>query len=234
MTKIPFISFMLVLWCVLVVILWYGSAFAEPVKCANGNVTVYAAKKCDIAHACLAIDKTYAFLRTAGLNKPVSIDLHIVSKLMGHADPEVCLGHYNTRTRKTHILSYGACKCRFIKNSFWGLTFNRELHNSFIIHEVAHAIAEAHFELETQGLAAGEYIAYTTQIALMSDRLREDLLTKISNGGFENHQEITSTFHDLSPSTFAVKAYRHFRRKENGSMFYQKLIHGEVILNGEE
>jgi hypothetical protein len=212
------------------------NVFAEPVKCANENVTVYAEKQRDIAHACLVIDKTYVFLRSSGLNKPVpAIYLHIVSKLPEHPYFEECLGYNNMRTKQTYLLSYEACKCRSdVENSFWGLTFNRELHNSFIAHEIAHAIAGAHFDIKTQGIAAQEYIAYTAQIALMSESLRKDLLTRIQNEAFEDYHEITSTFHDLSPLIFAVKAYRHFRRKENGTIFYQKLLCGEVILDGEE
>jgi hypothetical protein len=211
------------------------NVFAEPVKCANENVTVYAEKQRDIAHACLAIDKTYVFLRSSGFNKPVpAIYLHIVSKLPEHPYFEECFGYHNRRTRQTYLLSYEACKGWYFENSFLGLTFNRELHNSFIVHEIAHAIAGAHFVIKTQGVAAQEYIAYTAQIALMSESLRKDLLTRIQNEAFEDYHEITSTFHGLSPLIFAVKAYRHFRRKENGKIFYQKLLHGEVILDGEE
>lgn len=214
--------------------LWNTNVFAEPYKCSNEDAIVYAERKSDIAFACSAIEKTFAFLRTAGLTKRVSIDLHIVSKLPKHNRSELYLGHYNKREKSIYILTFNKCKCRIIENGLWNLMFSRDLHNSFIVHEIAHAIADAHFEVEGHSTAAEEYIPYTAQIALMPEGLRQKLLTKISNEGFTNENEITSLFHDLSPAVFGVKAYRHFRRKENGSKFYQKILKGRCRLNGEE
>lgn len=214
--------------------LWNTDVFAEPYKCSNEDVTVYAEQQSDIAFACSSIDKTYAFLRAAGLIKHVSIDLHIVSELPKHKRSELCLGHCKKTENSIYILSYNTCKYRILENGFWGLIFSRDLHNSFIVHETAHAIAGAHCEVEFHSIAAEEYIPYTTQIALMPEGLRQELLTKIINEGFKNEEEITGLFHDLSPSVFAVKAYRHFRRKENGSNFYQKILKGKCRINGEE
>ena len=214
--------------------LWNTKVFAEPYKCSNEDVTVYTERQSEIVFACSAIDKTYAFLRTAGLIKHVSVDLHIVSELPKHNRSDLCLGHYKKTENGIYILSYNTCRCRIIENGFWNLNFSRDLYNSFIVHEIAHAIAGAHFEVESHSIAAEEYIPYTTQIALMPEGLRQELLTKITNEGFKNEEEITSLFHDLSPSVFAVKAYRHFRRKENGSNFYQKILKGKCKLNGEE
>ncbi len=132
------------------------------------------------------------------------------------------------------MLSYNGCKCQIIENGFWDLIYSRDLHNSFIVHEIVHAIAGVHFEVKSHSIAAEEYIPYTAQIALLNENLRKDLLAKITNEGFKNEHEITSLFHDLSPSAFAVKAYRHFLRNENGSDFYQKILTGKCMLNGEE
>ncbi len=213
---------------------WKPIVFAEPYKCPNEDVNVYAERQSDIVFACSAVDKTYAFLRTAGLIKHVPIDLHIVSELPKHDLSELCLGHYQKIENSVYILSFNACKCRIVENGFWDIAFSRDLHNSFIVHEIAHAIAGAHFEVESHSVAAEEYIPYTTQIALMPGDLRGELLTKITNEGFNNEHEITSLFHDLSPSVFAVKAYRHFIQKGNGRKFYQKILKGKCRLNGKE
>lgn len=203
-------------------------------KCADVDVTVFAEQNIDIAFACRAAHKTYRFLRSAGLTKQVSINLHIVSKLPKHDHLEECLGYYEGNKSSIYLLSYNACKCQVLENGFWNLTYCRALHDSFIVHEIAHAIAAAHFEKMTRSVAAQEYIPYTAQIALLAENLRNELLTKITNEGFKDEHEITSMFHDLSPSVFAVKAYRHFLRKENGRIFYQKILSGSCRLNGEE
>jgi hypothetical protein len=79
-------------------------------------------------------------------------------------------------------------------------------------------------------IAAEEYIAYTTQLSLLPDEIRLKILTQITNEGFGHENEITSLFHQLNPRVFAVKAYRHFLRPENGKRFYKKLVSGQCIL----
>lgn len=206
---------------------------AENSACTIQGVTIYAQQPGDSVRACAAITKTLSFLQIAGLTKPVSIEIYIVATLPEHPYSGSCIGLYNATENRIDVLSFEACRYRAEGNRFWGLPYTRELHDSFIMHETAHAVAGAHFEEKPHGIAAQEYIAYTTQIALMSENVRSALLHTIPNTGFETAQEITSVFHDLAPSVFAVKAYRHFQRKENGPAFYQKLIQGNIRLNGD-
>lgn len=68
----------------------------------------------------------------------------------------------------------------------------------------------------------------------MSEKLREQILTLIPNDGFDSETEITSLFHELNPCVFAVKAYRHFLRPENGVGFFHRLITGQCLLDKQE
>ncbi|MCP3927562.1 MAG: hypothetical protein GY705_00495 [Bacteroidetes bacterium] len=82
------------------------NAFAGSYKCSNEDVTVYAEQYSDIPFACAAADKTFTFLRKAGLKKQVSIDLHIVNELPKHDHLEACFGYYERKNNSIYLLSY--------------------------------------------------------------------------------------------------------------------------------
>ena len=167
----------------------------------------------------------------AGLDIQDTFDIHLTDGFKRSPQQKNCLGIYVHQMKEIHVLSYECCKQLYNGECFCGLKLSRELHTSFIVHEIAHALTIGHLENEIGRVAAAEYIAYTTQFSLMPDYLRQKILTDITNEGFCNEIEITSLFHDLNPSVFAVKAYRHFIQPENGKKFYNKLITGQCILD---
>jgi len=218
----------------LVQILWIAEVAASSAKCPNVDVKVYAELKEDITFVCTAAESTFSFLTKAGLNKRMPIEVYIVEKMKELPFGNLYLGKYERRLKRVTVLSYNTCKRHYKGSCFCGLRFCRKLHSSFVVHEIAHAIAHANFNTETHNIAAEEYIAYTTQLALLPDDLRQEILTRINNEGFCHEREITSLFHDLNPSIFAVKAYRHFSRPENGTEFYMKLIYGKCKLDEDD
>ncbi len=74
---------------------------------------------------------------------------------------------------------------------FCGLKLSRDLHTSFIIHEIAHALTIGHLQNKIGCVAAAEYIAYTTQFSLMPKKLRQKILARIANEGFTDEGEIS-------------------------------------------
>jgi hypothetical protein len=212
-------------------IFWFTEVTASPTKCANADVTVYAELKADIPFVCAAAENTFSFLIKVGLKKRVHIELHIVEEMKELPFRNLYYGIYEKRIKRITVLSYNSCIRHYKSASFCGLRLSRKLHSSFVVHEIAHAIADANLNTETPNIAAQEYIAYTTQLALLADGLRQEILTHINNKGFYHDQEITSLFLEMNPSVFAVKAYRHFSRPENGAKFYMKLISGQCKLD---
>jgi hypothetical protein len=208
---------------------------ASSEKCADVDVEVFTEIRDDIPFVCHAAEKTFAFLTNAGLTKRVPIKVYIVEKMKERPLGNFYLGMYERRHKRIVVLSYSSCRKRCKEGEcFCGLKLCRNLHSSIIVHEIAHAIAHANFHAEAHNSTAEEYIAYTTQFALLPNELRQKILTRIKNNGFGHEREITSLFHDLSPSVFAVKAYRHFLRPENGAMFYMKLISGKCKLDMDD
>jgi len=204
---------------------------AQPARCPSTDVLVFAEKQTDILFACKATVETLGFMIQAGLAFEDTFHIHLTDGFERSLQQEFYLGIYDHQIKEIHVLSYACCKELFTGECFCGLKLSRELHTSFIVHEIAHALTLEYLENERGRVAAAEYIAYTTQFSLMPDNLRQKILAEIPHEGFCNEGEITSLFHDLNPSVFAVKAYRHFIRPENGKEFYNKLITGQCVLD---
>lgn len=207
---------------------------AKPTRCRPSNVHVYAENQLDAQFVCKATSETLSFLMQAGLDIQKTFNIHLTDGFKRSLQQKSYLGIYDHRVHEIHVLSYECCKRLYKGECFCGLKLSRDLHTSFIVHEIAHALTIGHLQNKIGCVAAAEYIAYTTQFSLMPKKLRQKILTRITNEGFTDEVEITSLFHDLNPSVFAVKAYRHFIRPENGKNFYIKLITGQYILDRED
>lgn len=213
----------------------YGTGLAaHRAQCPSTNVHVYTETQADIPVVCKAVADTISFMTEAGLDVQGGFDIHLTDRLEGFPQQNLYLGVYKHQVREIHILSYECCERLYKDECCCGIELSRKLHTSLIVHEVAHALTVELLEDEIGRIAAAEYIAYTTQFSLMPDDLRQKILTGITNEGFCSEVEITSLFHDLNPSVFAVKAYRHFVRPENGKRFYDKLINGQCCLDRED
>lgn len=212
-------------------ICWSDKTTANSTKCADLDVKVYAKTIEDIPFICSAAQNTYSFLTKAGFKNRFPIEIYVVEDIKELPSSNHYMGMYDKRLKRVTILSHNSFIKHFRDLEFCGVRFSRELHSGLVVHEIAHAIAHANMNDKISTIAAEEYIAYTTQFALLPDEIRSKILTRIPNEGFSNEREITSLFYQLNPRVFAVKAYRHFLRPENGKRFYNKLISGQCILD---
>ena len=212
-------------------IYWTDKAIANSAKCADLDVKVYAEIIEDIPFVCSAAENTYAFLTKAGLNNRPQIEVYVVDDVKELPSSNHYLGMYEKQLKRVTVLSHNSFINHFKDLDFCGIRFSRELHSSLVVHEIAHAIVHANLNNKNISIAAEEYIAYTTQFALLPDEIRIKILTRINNKGFGHEREISSLFYQLNPRVFAVKAYRHFLRPENGKRFYNKLISGQCVLD---
>ena len=105
-----------------------------------------------------------------------------------------------------------------------------DLHRSIVAHEVAHAIASQNLP-EKQAFVTQEYIAYVTQLATMPPDVREKVLANFPNNSFDTDEQINMTIFMMAPEVFAVKAYRHFLKPENGAAFFQRLLLENFLIN---
>jgi hypothetical protein len=105
---------------------------------------------------------------------------------------------------------------------------NNALYASFVIHEVAHAIAEQNFNSAPASLIAPEYLAYVAQLSTMDEPLRLQILQGYQVTPFAGIQDMSSIYYALDPNAFGVKAFLHYESLKDKTRFIQGLLTGAI------
>lgn len=169
---------------------------------------------CEAAHLAVAVMTEHGFL----VAQPLAID--VVHNL---PDKPHLLGTFNPKLEKIEILSYEDCAKRALTKPPFRVPMDLSMHRSFVVHEIAHTIAQQNFAISDPSVAAQEYIAYSVQLATMAPTLRETILARDQLDPFEDEFEITTVYLAFDPSSFAVKVYRHLTEVADAPSFYQQL-----------
>ena len=194
-------------------------------KCTGVDVTVIYENDVDALTACTGATEAIVFMTEHGFNARIPITISVVDQIEKKHTAQV-LGQYSSKTTDITMLSFSSCLEKSADNPPFGIAMNMDIHRSFVVHEIAHAIADHNFVIDNPSRVAQEYIAYTVQLATMLPSLRDDILSRNRTGGFESEEEITDLFYAFNPNNFAVKSYLHFLRPENGSKFFQRILTG--------
>jgi len=207
-----------------------GPVSAQSLACATGDSVVAFADVEDAKAACLGAADAKTFLKANGLKTDAPIEIHIVERLPDEGRYSA-YGCYDKRSKKVLILSSSACGRAERGGLLFGLPLDRRLYRSLVAHEVAHAVANANFAMTQPPWVADEYISYVTQLATMPADLRDSILGRSREQGFATAAQLNPSILLASPEVFAVKAYRHYIRKENGAAFVRALIAGVIPLS---
>lgn len=203
-------------------------AAAPPVHaCAEADATVVARRAADAAVACVAAEQAVRFMSAHGFTTDFHIEICVVEDSSELDDGPPAFGCFDARSARVKVLSLTGCQALLGGKPMFRLPLNDELYRSVIVHEVAHAIAARNFPIRHPSHVAHEYIAYTVQLATMSEALRRRILERIDNEAFGADGEISELFLALGPEIFAVKAYRHFLRPGHGAAFYRRVLSGD-------
>ena len=214
------------------VLMWQAAALslaAEPQlrQCPGTTVSVSYQQASDAPLVCAAVTQAVDFMDDQGFPVPDDLTIHVVDGPGGHLKHGE-LGRFDGDSQRTSILSYEAARDASLESPPFGNTMTRELYQSFVVHELAHAIAHPLFEISTPPVEAQEYIAYTVQLATTQPDLRQAILDRYPQPGFEDESEITELYYAFDPSAFGVKAYRHFTKLVDTRDFYRRLLSGAI------
>jgi hypothetical protein len=206
------------------------SAMKEPkstreTRCAGDLVLVRTADGADASIVCGAARDAIAFLESQGLGAPAEVSIEVARKLPVVAGPSAA-GCYLKRENRVIVLGYAEFKDY---GTWFGLPIDRDLYRSLIAHEVAHAVGECNFRVESPPIEATEYLAYVTMFATMGPSLRARALTQFPGDGFDNEAEINSMIYMLDPMRFGTQAYRHYLKPGNGREFLRAVVEGRVV-----
>jgi len=208
--------------------LWATEALAESEPCPEANATVVFEDQSQALMACAAAKGAIGFWADWDLAGSTPLTIEVVEGLTPVHGRHL-FGMYDAPTSTIKILSLTACQESVGANPIFGMAFDEELYRSFIVHEVAHAIADQIFAVDIPSIAAHEYIAYVAQLATMPVMLRDRILSWASVEGFVDEYEISEIYLGFSPEHFALKSYLHYLRPENGKAFVNRLLTGDFV-----
>jgi len=186
----------------------------------------------DCETACTAVIDALSFLEANGFRLPGPIHIDPMERITEGVLADA-LGYFDSQTVRVYVRNFSASQEAVQRLGIFGLPMNRDLYRSIVVHEAAHLIADHNFTMESPSPAAQEYIAYVTQLATMPTHLRDRILTNFPGEGFRTSTQINLIIYMFSPKKFAVGAYRHFIRAENGVVFFRHLLTGEIQLGIE-
>ena len=198
-------------------------ARAESLHCPERNAVVYYQNQEDAVTACAAVEDSLAFLADHGFRVDRQLVISVVEPI-SWLECGCAFGRFNAAEDRVQVLPYASCERLADDIGVFGMPLTRKLYRSFFAHEIAHAVAQWNFQIPTPGVAAHEYIAYTTQLATMAPRVRAQILDRFDVGAFTCDREISEVYLALGPEQFAVKAYRHFQQPGNGAQFLHRLL----------
>jgi len=200
-------------------------AGADEFPCAGTRIVVVAKSKYDYEGICLAARNSLAFLASIGL----ALDTRTTIRISDHFGCEGCnhtIGQFDPRSGEIKLLSYEAALMASYERPAFRVAMSRPLWHSYVSHELAHAASLRHFALGVQTFTATEYIAAVVQLATLAPTMRNDILRNYSDvAAYDNEVAISHLYYLMNPCMFAVKAYLHYLKPENGPKFIDRLIH---------
>jgi hypothetical protein len=199
-----------------------GSAQAAP---CNGSEIMVEADEAACKSVCDAVQIGETFLKSIGLQQLGSLSITLFKELPRNGKSH-SIGYYNSRSNEICLLDYETIldASRQSPPAF-GVLMSPAIWRSYVIHELAHAAAQKMFASGVSVCTASEYIASVAQLATLPSSEREKILSNYPElSGFDRPEEITMAFYLLDPSKFAVNAYLHFSKPENGLLFIKRLL----------
>lgn len=203
-----------------------GLAATQPCPNSAALVTFHAEE--DYQIVCQAVELGITFMQANGFRMPSMIRIAVVDEVTGNHAAGV-YGQYSALHNQIEMLGIQKFMAAAEGRKVFGVTADKDIFRSFIIHEVAHAVAQSNFRLEAPPGIAQEYIAYVVQLATLPAAVLQKVLDGFRFKGFASEREITSIYYGLSPDNFAVKSYLHFAAHHNSKAFISRLLNEDVL-----
>ncbi|MCP5364384.1 MAG: hypothetical protein H6905_04015 [Hyphomicrobiales bacterium] len=206
---------------------------AETKECPDSLTTIIGGTSSDAQLACSGAHVTRDFMSGLGLYSAVPVTI-ILSNGLPQAHGTEVLGTYDPATNAVSLPTLSAARASSRQSRYLGMAVDRDLYRSFVVHEIAHAIAHQTGLISPSDHVSHEYLAYAIQIATMHPHWRNRILRHHDVEGFSADKEISLVYLLLGPDRFAVKSYLHFSRPENGAHFVHRISTGAFRPGGNQ
>jgi hypothetical protein len=199
------------------------SALALERVCPSTRVMIAAERDAEAALACEALVTTLGWMGSQGLDVDLALAVELVDRI---DDAGQCglLGQSDIWAARIKILDLYTAQTTCGNSPPFGVPMTEPIWQSFVAHEVAHAVAHHNSRRPRLTRTGQEYIASVVQLESMEAGLRASIIRGYDTNGFERDTEITELFYAMNPELFAVKAWLHYRRPENGPVVFLRIL----------
>jgi len=202
-----------------------GNASAR--DCEGISIHAPIADQNEVQRVCQAAQDATELLRQCGIESSKVINISIQEKLV-HPSGFPAFAFFHSPSNQIEITDFDAFKKLIQPASAYYKLPSRDLYESLIAHEVAHAITSPLIRDSDCPSVAHEYIAAVIQVSSMSDGSRQVLL----NAFPRSTPVVLEMFNEFSfyssPQWFVANAYRHFNQTDKGCELLLGILNGEV------
>lgn len=184
----------------------------------------------DDLHAALEIcsvaEKAISFLHGFGLELKQNIYFEVVEERID-SHGYIAYGRYDSRSDRIQLMSYEAILAGSVNPMMYGEPFDRVHYAGAIAHEVAHAVVQHNLKTELLSTGPQEYLAHSTQLAVMPEERRNAVIRAMDIGAWESGDAISDIYMAIEPGMFAVKSYKHLLAMNDPAPFVDILMNAK-------
>lgn len=203
-----------------------GTAKAETTRltCSNTVVSFEFEQPEELRCLCATVESAIGFLRSVGLEATDEITVRIVNEIPSNLD-HTLIGSFNSRSQEVKLLTFSrTSELTKKRNPIFDLEMTEELWCSYAAHEIAHAVSSRYLNPRVRNHTAGEYISAVTQLTVLPERIRRQILDNNKSAvPYQSLSEMSEIYFLFAPERFAVKCYLHFIALDNPADFIEQL-----------
>lgn len=203
-----------------------SSTFAIEYGCEETpGVTISAPNDKMVGHVCNAADRAIRFLGTYELHPKGAIQIEIIEEIINR-DGYKAYGSYDRRRDRVLMMSLPSLLQSGKSPKMYKQPFDEEHYIGAIAHEITHAIFYHNSSDidEKWNNTAHEYLAHATQLGVLAQARREEIINSEDAGPWEPGDEISVTYMGFNTRGFAVKSYLHLTQLTDPQSFVELLL----------
>ncbi len=202
------------------------SIFAAEYQCPKvPEILIRASNNSMVEHICDAADRAVHFLGNYQLRPQRTIPIWVISKRINQ-NGYMAYGSYDRKADQIRMMSLDAILSSREPPKMYDMAFDKEHYIGAVAHEITHAIFQhsASDVEEKWNNAAHEYIAHATQLGVLSEAKRDEVIHSEGTGPWESGDEISVTYMGFNTRGFAVKSYLHLTQQAEPQKFINLLL----------
>ncbi|CFX37522.1 conserved exported protein of unknown function [Candidatus Filomicrobium marinum] len=181
---------------------------------------------------CASAKRANAFFEYCGLPQKRKLRVEILSEVIQPFGlPVIAL--FDAKRWRIQISTFEAMRTILLPGSAYRRLPLRDVYDSLVVHEVAHAVFREHIGHRNLPIAAHEYVAYAVQINSMPTKTRDLFLSTFQRPTSLDVEMFNDIYLAMAPLRFGANAHRHLFRHGQSCEMLSKIVAGRVVFSQE-